>query len=70
MINKEGGTIFRFYGGTAVMREDIEVMGVPPPPLRKTLKSAGTQLYTLHSSKNVFPLLSARFCQTDNIMRL
>ena len=31
-----GGTIFGFYGGdTAVMREDIELMGVPP--LGKTL---------------------------------
>ena len=34
-----GGTIFGFYGGdTAVMRGDIELMGVPPaPPLGKTL---------------------------------
>ena len=38
MINKDGGgTIFGFYGGrdTAVMRGDIELMGVPP--LGKTL---------------------------------
>ena len=28
MINKDGGTIFGFYGGdTAVMRGDIEPMG-------------------------------------------
>ena len=33
------GTIFRFYGGeTAVMRGDIELMGVPPvPPTRVNL---------------------------------
>ena len=40
MINKDGGgTILGFYGGdTAVMREDIELMGDPPvPPLGKTL---------------------------------
>ena len=32
-----GGAIFLFYGGTAVMRGDIELMGVPPvpPPLGK-----------------------------------
>ena len=42
MINKDGGkTIFRFCeGDTAVMRGDIELMGVPPvPPLGKTLMS-------------------------------
>ena len=36
MINKDGGggTIFGFYkGDTAVMRGDIELMGVPPVPL-------------------------------------
>ena len=45
MINKDGGTIFRFYGGdiaimweTAIMRGDIELKGGPPsPPLGKTL---------------------------------
>ena len=32
MINKDGGgAIFRFYGGdTAVMRGELELMGVPP----------------------------------------
>ena len=41
MIDKDGGTIFGFYGGgTGVMRGDIELMGGPPvPPLGKTLKS-------------------------------
>ena len=42
MINKDGGTIFGFYGGdTAVMREDIEPMRGSPqsPPLGKTLTS-------------------------------
>ena len=34
-----GGAIYGFYGGdTAVMRRDIELMGVlPDPPLGKTL---------------------------------
>ena len=33
MINKDGGTIFGFYGeDTAVTRGDIELMGVPPVP--------------------------------------
>ena len=37
MINKDGGTIFGFYGGdTAVMRGDTELMGGPPsPPTRE-----------------------------------
>ena len=31
MIDKDGGTIFGFYGGdTGVMRGDIELMGGPP----------------------------------------
>ena len=40
MINKDGGggKIFGFYGGTAVMRGDIELMwGSPSPPTRETL---------------------------------
>ena len=41
MISKDGGGQFLdFMGGTAVMREDIELMGGPPvPPLGKTLES-------------------------------
>ena len=40
MINENvggGGTTFRFYGwDTAVMRGDMELMGVPPsPPTRE-----------------------------------
>ena len=40
MIIKDGGEeqFLDFMGGTAVMRGDIELMGVPPfPPNRKTL---------------------------------
>ena len=41
MINNDGGGQFLgFMGGTAVMREDIELMGgspLSPPPLGKTL---------------------------------
>ena len=33
---KIGGAIFRFYGGTAVMRGDIELMeGIPQSPTRE-----------------------------------
>ena len=48
MINKDGGTIFRFYGGdTAVMRGDIELMGVPPdPPLGTTLIAGRKHLHS------------------------
>ena len=39
MINKDGGDNFSIlWGDAAVMRGDIELMGVPPvPPLEKTL---------------------------------
>ena len=40
MINKDGGgdNFWILWGDTAVMREDVELMGVPPvPPIRETL---------------------------------
>ena len=45
MIDKDGGGQFLDFmeGDTAVMRGDLELMGVPPspPPLGKTLKYQG-----------------------------
>ena len=42
MINKDEGTMFRFYGGggTAVMRGNIELMGVSPTRENPALSEA------------------------------
>ena len=55
MINKDGRTIFRFYGGDpAVMRGDIELMGNPPVPLLgKTLLHAILSLSKTAFSESV-----------------
>ena len=48
MIDKDGrGTIFGFYGGTAVMRGDIELMGVPP-----TRENPGTSYVITQTDSN------------------
>ena len=49
-----GGTIFGFYGGTAVMKGDIELMGVPP--LGKTLQNFVRR--ESERTRNSFDLLS------------
>ena len=44
-----GGTVFQFYGGdTAVMRGDIELMGIPQsPPHWENLGLIAHKLFTL-----------------------
>ena len=68
MINKDGGKqFFYFMGGTAVMRGDIELMGIPqsPPPLRKTsvfgLEQGKTHTYSYPRSPQTKSALEYSF---------